>query len=60
MMIDLIRRLGRDRRGGTAIEYGLILALIVITMIVAFVDVASTTTQMWGNVSNKVERARSG
>ena len=60
MLINLIRTLVRDRKGGTAIEYGLIAALIVITMIAAFVGLANTTTSMWGNVNTKIETARSG
>ncbi|MEG3122690.1 Flp family type IVb pilin [Sphingomonas sp. GB1N7] len=53
-------RLARDRKGGTAIEYGLILSLVVITMIAAFVEVANSTVGMWGNVNTKMERARNG
>lgn len=60
MIVRTIKRLFDDRRGGTAIEYGLIVALIVITMVVAFVEVANTTTTMWGNVNNKIDRARNG
>ena len=59
----MLKRLGallRDRRGGTAIEYGLIVSLIVITMVVAFVELGSTTTTMWGNVNNKMLVARGG
>ena len=60
-MIDrFIKRLAANRKGGTAIEYGLIAALIVITMIAAFIELANTTTGMWGNVNNKMERARTG
>ena len=60
MLINLIRKLMQDRKGGTAIEYGLIAALVVITMIVALVSVANTTTSMWGNVHTKVEQASNG
>jgi len=60
MLIRFIRRLARNRRGATAIEYGLILSLIVITMVGAFVEVANTTVNMWGNVNGKMERARNG
>ena len=59
-MLELMKRLAVDRTGGTTIEYGLIAALLVITMIAGFVEVANTTIGMWGNVSTKVERARSG
>ena len=47
----------RDRRGGTAIEYGLIVALIVIAMIASFKELANTTTGMWGNVNTRVANA---
>lgn len=55
-----LRRLLRDRRGGTAIEYGLIAALVVITMISALQLLAGTTTGMWNNISADVNRARTG
>ncbi|MEO8375175.1 MAG: Flp family type IVb pilin [Sphingomonas bacterium] len=60
MMIKIIRRLAKNRRGGTAIEYGLIAALVVITMIAAFQQVAGTTIGMWTNVSTKMQVARAG
>jgi pilus assembly protein Flp/PilA len=53
-MLRVIARLAQDERGGTAIEYALIASLIVISMIVAFNNVAGTTTNMWNNVSNEV------
>lgn len=59
-MLTLLKRLAADRTGGTAIEYGLIAALLVITMIAGFVEVANTTIGMWSNVSTKVDRARGG
>ena len=58
MIVGTLKRLLGNKRGGTAIEYGLIAALIVITMVVAFIEVANTTTGMWGNVNNKIEAAR--
>jgi len=60
MLVRLMRKLIKTQKGGTAIEYGLIAALVVITMIAAFVDVANTTTVMWGNVNTKFENARTG
>lgn len=47
----------RDSRGATAVEYGLIVALIVIAMIAALKQVASANTDIWRNVSDKVTRA---
>ena len=50
-------RLWRDRRGATAVEYGLIVAVIVIAMLASFREVANTTVGMWGNVNSKVATA---
>ena len=49
-----IKRLLRDNRGATAIEYGLIIALIVIAIIVAMQSLATQTTNLWGFVTEKV------
>ena len=46
-----------DKRGATAVEYGLILACIVIAMMTALIYLATTTTEMWNDVGNKVEKA---
>ncbi|NIJ63768.1 MULTISPECIES: Flp family type IVb pilin [unclassified Sphingomonas] len=46
-----------DRRAATAVEYGFILALIVIAMMASLMSVANTTTDMWSNVTNKVQAA---
>jgi len=51
-------RLASDQRGATAVEYGLIVALIVIVMIVTFVGVADVTTSIWNDVSDRVSTAR--
>jgi pilus assembly protein Flp/PilA len=57
MFAKLIKMILRDRRGGTAIEYGLIAALVVITMIAALAEMARTTTGVWNNVSTQVQNA---
>lgn len=59
-MLKMIQRLAADRKGGTAIEYGLIAAIIVVTLIASFIQLANTTTGIWGNINTKMERARSG
>ncbi|MEG8058159.1 Flp family type IVb pilin [Sphingomonas sp. 22L2VL55-3] len=46
------------KTGATAIEYGLIIALVVIAMIAGLTALADTTTGMWGNVNSKVANAR--
>ena len=50
----LWRSLAANRRGGTAIEYGLIAAMIVIAMIVSLKGLAKVTTGMWNNVETSV------
>jgi pilus assembly protein Flp/PilA len=49
-----LRRLMRAQKGATAVEYGLILALIFLAMIVGVVSVGNTTSGMWNNVSDAV------
>jgi pilus assembly protein Flp/PilA len=53
-MPSILARLTQDERGATAVEYALIASLIVLSMIVAFNNVANTTVNMWNNVSNEV------
>lgn len=56
-LVRLCLNLCRDRKGATAIEYGFILALVVIAMMVALIELGATTTGMWTNVSTKVQAA---
>ena len=44
----------RDTPGATAIEYGLIVSLIVIAIIVAVQGVADETNGLWAFVTSKV------
>jgi pilus assembly protein Flp/PilA len=50
------RRFRRDQRGGTAIEYGFIAALIVVAIIGSISALADVTTGMWNNVSESVRK----
>lgn len=50
-------RLSRDQKGATAIEYGLIVSLIVIGLLAGFINLANTTTGLFNNVANDVEEA---
>lgn len=59
-MLKLLRRLAKDRKGGTAIEYGLIASVIVVTLIASFIQLANTTTGIWSNVNTKMDNARNG
>ncbi|KQR84016.1 Flp family type IVb pilin [Sphingomonas sp. Leaf343] len=51
------RRAHRDRRGATSVEYAMILAFVVLVMLVALSQVADVTIGLWGNVSDKVQKA---
>lgn len=55
-LITPLSRLGllRCERGATAVEYGLILALIVLAMIAALSNLANKTVGMWNNVATEV------
>jgi pilus assembly protein Flp/PilA len=52
-----IRELARDQKGGTLIEYGLILALIFIVMMVAVHALAVQVTGTINHVKNEVVNA---
>jgi pilus assembly protein Flp/PilA len=47
----------KDERGGTAIEYGLILAMIFLAMIGALTLVTNRTIEMWNFVTESVASA---
>ena len=53
----ILRKLGADARGATAIEYGLICALIVVAMMAGLSALGGGTNGMWGAVSSKVQAA---
>jgi pilus assembly protein Flp/PilA len=48
------RRLTGDVRGATVVEYGFIIALVVLAIIASVSTLADTTTAMWNNVSEQV------
>ena len=50
-MMRRLQRFLKDERAVTAVDYGLIVALVVIAMIAGLSQVATATTGMWNNVS---------
>lgn len=52
-MAKFLNRLLQDSAGATAVEYGLIVALITIAMISALWGVAEETTRMWDLVETR-------
>lgn len=53
-------RLGQDERGVSAVEYGLICALIVLAMVAALAQVASASTSLWTTVNDSSDNAING
>lgn len=47
----------RNRKAATSVEYGFILALIVLAIMASLSTVGNVTTGMWNNVSEKVQAA---
>ena len=43
--------------GATAVEYGLIVSLLVIAIMASLGNVADSTTNMWNGVSNDITHA---
>jgi len=55
--IRRMRRLRSDKRGATAIEYGLIAALIAVAIISSLSKLGGGTNGMWGKLDSKLETA---
>ncbi len=56
-MFKLIRRLRKDEKGATAIEYGLIAALISVAAIAAMTTLGGSLRTMFGTVSSSMDTA---
>lgn len=59
MFFKLLRKVKKDEGGATAIEYGLIAALIAVAAIAAFSAVGSSLTNTFNTVSTKLDNASS-
>jgi pilus assembly protein Flp/PilA len=53
-----MNRLARDERGATALEYGLILALVFLAMLGAVSAFGQQAIAMWTGVAADIEEAR--
>ena len=58
-LTTFLKHIGTDNSGATAIEYGLIVSLIVVAMIAALQGVANETINMWNDVSDTAEEKMS-
>ena len=52
-----LRRLPKDQKGATAIEYGLIVALIAIMMMGGLRALGGGAGGMWSNISSQVQNS---
>ena len=52
--VTFLKELIADRTAATAVEYGLIVTLIVIAMIASLNQVANSTNRMWSTVNTTV------
>ena len=55
--IRLIQRLFADRRGATVVEYGLILAFIVLAIFGALQSFGGSTGELWNTFTAKIVNA---
>jgi len=59
-MLNFFRGIKQCQMGATAVEYGLIVSLLVIAMMAAFTNFANSTAGMWNSVSNQIVDASEG
>ena len=52
-----MRRLRSDKRGATAVEYGLIVALIVLAMLTGLSSLGGGSGGMWTELNEKITAA---
>lgn len=53
--MQILRKIFRDNKGATAIEYGLIAALIAVAAITAMTSLGENLENTFNNVSNGLE-----
>ncbi len=56
-MFDVIRNLIKDESGATAIEYGLIAALVSVAAVVALENTGTSLSAIFTSVSDKLSTA---
>lgn len=57
-LAQMIAALIGDRKAATAVEYGLILALVVMALMAGLQALSGSTSSLWGNISTKVQSAK--
>jgi pilus assembly protein Flp/PilA len=54
-MRKLLKAIASDISGATAVEYGLILAMVFLAMLAAVQNFGNTSIAMWNNIAEKVK-----
>jgi pilus assembly protein Flp/PilA len=57
LMLNFLRGILKSQAGATAVEYGLIVSLVVVAIMAAISNVANSTNNMWNRVSNEIVTA---
>lgn len=56
-IFSLLPRISSDERGATAVEYSLICAMIMLSVLVTVQGMASEISTMWTNIGSQVDEA---
>jgi pilus assembly protein Flp/PilA len=59
-MLNQLLRLCRDEDAVTAVEYAVLLALILVVVIVAIDSVGNTSSRMWASDTNQITSSIGG
>ena len=59
-MLTMLKTFARNEKGATAIEYGLIAALIAIALITALTTLGGSLSSMFDTVASSVDTAAGG
>ena len=54
-MFNFLTKLGRDESGATAVEYGLILAMVFLAMIGAVQAFGQEAIALWDSIADEIE-----
>ena len=57
LMRKLLKAIASDISGATAVEYGLILAMIFLAMLAAVQNFGNSSISMWNSIAEKVKAA---
>jgi pilus assembly protein Flp/PilA len=53
-MLNSIKRIWRDRRGATVVEYGLIISLVILAIFASMSSAADSIIETWNYIENQV------